>query len=343
VFVGVAAVGHGNWLGTSLGGFPLDGPYPYPTLNPLQVISSNGTRAAAFASRASDNPGNIGFAAPETVVINTLMDAAPALAGAWGMYIEADITNASVFQFLNVENDIYTVIPSATALSAATPFTYNNTGHTSTYRVACGAGRSGGHNCSTGFEVIDNQNTFEVGYLCGATALDTASSRIGQCLTLADNQGITWYSSAPAIQSQMYEKNTGGFPVTYFAMPTNGSWVFAVNNIQDLIINSVTLYPATNNAFSLGASSLGWANVYSLGYTLLGTTSGLVTVQSSTGTYNFNLPTTAGSSGSVLTSGGGGSSPMTWTNGVASKTCTVNQNLTLIFTNGILTGGTCNS
>ena len=53
--------------------------------------------------------------------------------------------------------------------------------------------------------------------------------------------------------------------------------------------------------------------VSSLG--LRGTTSGVVGIntQAAAGTYNFNLPTTAGTSGYVLTSGGGGSSPMTWT------------------------------
>lgn len=44
-----------------------------------------------------------------------------------------------------------------------------------------------------------------------------------------------------------------------------------------------------------------------------GTTSGNVTIQSSTGSYNFNLPTTAGTSGQVLASGGGSTNPMTWT------------------------------
>lgn len=60
--------------------------------------------------------------------------------------------------------------------------------------------------------------------------------------------------------------------------------------------------------------------------------------------YNFNLPNTAGSAGNVLASGGGGSNPMTWISGVT-QTCTVNtaSPLTLIFTNGVLTGGTCNS
>lgn len=46
-----------------------------------------------------------------------------------------------------------------------------------------------------------------------------------------------------------------------------------------------------------------------------GGTSGLINItpQAAAGSYNWNLPTTAGSSGSLLTSGGGGASPMTWT------------------------------
>jgi hypothetical protein len=45
-----------------------------------------------------------------------------------------------------------------------------------------------------------------------------------------------------------------------------------------------------------------------------GSTSGTITIQTqaAAGTFNFNLPTTAGSSGQVLTSAGGGSSQMTW-------------------------------
>lgn len=46
-----------------------------------------------------------------------------------------------------------------------------------------------------------------------------------------------------------------------------------------------------------------------------GLTSGLVTIQpqAAAGTYNFNLPTTAGTAGQVLTSQGGGATAMTWT------------------------------
>lgn len=64
---------------------------------------------------------------------------------------------------------------------------------------------------------------------------------------------------------------------------------------------------------------------------LKGSVSGQVSLvpQADAGTYNFNIPITAGTSGYFLTSGGGGSSPMTWTNPasglVTSITGTANQ------------------
>jgi hypothetical protein len=73
------------------------------------------------------------------------------------------------------------------------------------------------------------------------------------------------------------------------------------------------------NAFTVndsGATSLGTAGSLSGILNISGSTSGTITLQpqAAAGTYNFNLPTTAGTSGYVLTSGGGASSPMTWTN-----------------------------
>lgn len=49
---------------------------------------------------------------------------------------------------------------------------------------------------------------------------------------------------------------------------------------------------------------------------MIGATSGTVTIQpqAAAGTFNFNLPTTAGTSGYLLQSAGGGSSAMTWVN-----------------------------
>lgn len=59
---------------------------------------------------------------------------------------------------------------------------------------------------------------------------------------------------------------------------------------------------------------------------LLGSTSGTITIQpqAAAGTYNFNLPTTAGTSGYYLTSGGGSGSPMTWTEPVGVFTSSAN-------------------
>lgn len=53
---------------------------------------------------------------------------------------------------------------------------------------------------------------------------------------------------------------------------------------------------------------------FNTGFGMVGSSSGTVQLltQAAAGTYNFNLPTTAGSSGQVLTSAGGVSSPMTW-------------------------------
>jgi hypothetical protein len=50
-------------------------------------------------------------------------------------------------------------------------------------------------------------------------------------------------------------------------------------------------------------------------FSLTGSSTGIISIlpQAAAGTYNFNLPITPGSAGDILTSGGGGESPMTWT------------------------------
>lgn len=85
--------------------------------------------------------------------------------------------------------------------------------------------------------------------------------------------------------------------VTYYATSTD-----AVSSAAYLTINNGDLN------VGLGGSVLG-----TLG--LGGSSSGAVTIkpQAAAGVYNFNLPITAGTSGQVLTSSGGGSAPMTWT------------------------------
>ncbi len=65
---------------------------------------------------------------------------------------------------------------------------------------------------------------------------------------------------------------------------------------------------------SAGAVTLGVPTTVQGSLKLSGATSGTITVtgQAAAGTYNFNLPTTAGTAGQILTSGGGSGSPMTW-------------------------------
>lgn len=82
-------------------------------------------------------------------------------------------------------------------------------------------------------------------------------------------------------------------------------------------------YPTTNTVVagnpsitaSAGAVTFGVATSIQGQLKLSGATSGLITVtgQAASGTYEFDLPTTAGTSGQVLTSAGGAGSPMTWT------------------------------
>lgn len=79
--------------------------------------------------------------------------------------------------------------------------------------------------------------------------------------------------------------------------------------------------------FGTAGSTIGQINIS-------GNTSGTISIlpQAAAGTYNFNLPSTAGTSGYFLTSAGGGSSPMTWTqNNFITGSGTANQ---IAFFNG---------
>jgi hypothetical protein len=74
-------------------------------------------------------------------------------------------------------------------------------------------------------------------------------------------------------------------------------------------------------------------------FNVSGSTSGTITFQpqAAAGTYNWNWPTTAGTSGYLLTSGGGGSSAMTWT---APGANTALSNLSSVAINTSLLPGT---
>lgn len=91
-------------------------------------------------------------------------------------------------------------------------------------------------------------------------------------------------------------------------------------------------------ATGAGTLALGVSGTNATKLLFPGSTSGTVTfqTQAAAGTYNFNIPITAGSAGQVLTSQGGGSTAMTWT---TPATGTV----TSIATTSPITGGTITS
>lgn len=101
-----------------------------------------------------------------------------------------------------------------------------------------------------------------------------------------------------------------------------------------------------NNAFGTTLATLNAAGLtlgVGEGYHLQGASSGTISIlpQSAAGTYNFNLPTTAGTAGQVLTSAGGVGSPMTWTNPVTSIATTSPISGGTITTTGTISCPTC--
>lgn len=114
--------------------------------------------------------------------------------------------------------------------------------------------------------------------------------------------------------------------------------------ITSLALNALTI---KNNGGGTLNFNLGSATILQLttaggllvsGKTLRfgGSSSGVVTMQAqaAAGTYNLNLPTTAGNSGQVLASAGGGSSPMTWLTPLPLSGTSVDKSVCVFETSG---------
>jgi len=101
-----------------------------------------------------------------------------------------------------------------------------------------------------------------------------------------------------------------------------GGNLYVGGNINDATLNASesVATDSSKNLISIAHTGTG-NNVRAISPSLstsilfAGSTSGVITLQpqAAAGTYNFNYPTTAGSSGQVLTSAAGNTSPMTWT------------------------------
>lgn len=141
--------------------------------------------------------------------------------------------------------------------------------------------------------------------------------------------GDILYASATNTLSKLAAGSNGQFLTLSSGIPAWGSSVTLAAfgsspNANGLSLSGSTLnmQPASASfpgGVSTGTQTIAGAKTFSTSlstpsFALTGSGSGTISVlpQAAAGTYNFNLPTSAGTSGQVLTSAGGGSSPMTW-------------------------------
>jgi hypothetical protein len=115
--------------------------------------------------------------------------------------------------------------------------------------------------------------------------------------------GLLKFVPSGAILRVILSNNSsvGGAWESQWGIPSSASW-----GTSGLTLNALTAQLSITCGLTSVTSGL---------INFIGSTSGTVSVraQAAAGTYNFNLPTTAGSSSQVLTSAGGGAIPMTWT------------------------------
>jgi hypothetical protein len=123
------------------------------------------------------------------------------------------------------------------------------------------------------------------------------------------NQHFATGTTNSSVDFQLYDNN--GTP--YWTEVSGSAITGKIENFGNY--NWRSQAGATWMFLQSGQLTLGASGATSGSLKLSGVTSGAITIQpqAAAGTYNWNLPTTAGSLGQVLASGGGVSAPMTWT------------------------------
>lgn len=138
-------------------------------------------------------------------------------------------------------------------------------------------------------------------------------------LTGNTTQFVTQSGSSTVNHCPQYDAS-GNLVDSGSSCASSGVTAGTAGNIPYYATSGSTVGPNTNLNISTAALTVGVAGVSQGSLALTGAASGTITigVQSAAGTFNFNLPQTAGTSGQVLTSGGGGGAAMTWSaNGIA--------------------------
>lgn len=129
------------------------------------------------------------------------------------------------------------------------------------------------------------------------------------------NVADTWVYTGNAVRFNSSPAGSVTNPGHIFGGYTGNGFYAASNSISLAIAGANnSTWNSSGLTVSSGSVVVGVAGTTKGTLGLAGNTSGLVTIspQAAAGTYNFNLPTTAGTAGQPMLSGGGGSNPMTW-------------------------------
>jgi hypothetical protein len=154
--------------------------------------------------------------------------------------------------------------------------------------------------------------------------LPSISINSGQTLSSSYNIYVCVGSSAYTILLPDATLSPVGFQITILNQTATLDTITLQNNTASTLFSILPLASIQVTLISNGTSAGSWAinsllaSDFGSGTNTLnlkGLTSGTVSIktQNIAGTYNLNLPTTAGSAKQVLTSQGGGSTAMTWT------------------------------
>lgn len=225
-----------------------------------------------------------------------------------------------------------------------TPFTNTTSGSTVAVLAQPGLYTGFSSSISADYVIGGNGNGTSPYARKGIVAINAAfdpslgSGGKGVVFESADQQSFRWMNSSSGIDAEIWGDTPGlvssnsilikGGAGSY-TIPSGSIWLSGGIAPTAITAGGAYCRSSGSNGLLCGGSGSGndWAitdsslNVFLAvphgTHDLLqsGTSSGAITFhpQAAAGTYNFNLPITAGSSGSVLTSAGGGSSPMTWT------------------------------
>lgn len=180
--------------------------------------------------------------------------------------------------------------------------------------------------------------------------LGVAGATLGTLALAGNTSGtVTVRPAAAAGTWTLTLPTTGGTNGYVLQTDGSGTTTWAVSGSGSGTINSgtagqMTYYAGTGTTVSGNANATISSGALTLGVTgatignliLAGNTSGAVTIapQAAAGTFNFNLPITAGAANAPLLSGGGGATAMVW--GTRSGSTT-----TFATTTGTLTAGNC--